>query len=212
LETVFREGLRVTTPEMRDAALMVFAGLLNKRIVALLHRVGGQAVGLSGVDAGLLQVERLREHRGKEIDLGYVGVIRRVNTDLLQPLLREGYIPVISSVGVDDEGEIHNINADHAAGAIAGALRAEKVIFLTDVRGILSDPSNEGSLVSRLTLAQARHLLEEGQLGGGMIPKVEGCLQALEQGVRRAHIIDGRIEHSLLMEIFTDEGIGTMIE
>ena len=212
LESVFREGLRVTTPEMRDAALMVLAGLLNKQIVALLNQSGVQAVGLSGMDAGLLRVERQTEHRGRAVDLGYVGRIQKVNTPVLQHLLKGGYIPVISSLGVDADGEIHNVNADVVAGAVAGALHAEKVIFLTDVRGLLSDPEDDTTLMSRLNQQQVQHLLEDDELAGGMLPKLEGCLTALQQGVRSAHIIDGRLEHSLLMEIFTDEGIGTMIE
>jgi len=212
LESVFREGLRVTTSEMRDAALMVLAGLLNKRIVALLNRAGVPSVGLSGVDGSLFQVEPLRRHRGKEVDLGYVGEIQQVNTHLLRHLLEGGYIPVLSTLGVNAEGEIFNINADHAAGAVAGALKAEKVIFLTDVRGLLRHPPDETTLIPRLTLAEAKRLLESGSIEGGMIPKLHGCILALEQGVRRAHIIDGRLEHSLLIELFTDEGIGTMIE
>jgi len=168
-------------------------------------------VGLSGKDANLILVERLREHQGEPVDLGYVGVVQEIHSELLELLVREGYIPVISSLGVDRAGLSYNINADHVAGQLAAAVEAAKLLLLTDVRGILADPKDPDSLLSTLTVPEVCQLLTSGAISAGMIPKVEGCLYALEGGVERVHIIDGRIPHALLMEIFTDRGIGTMI-
>jgi acetylglutamate kinase len=207
-EPQFVNGLRVTDEETVDIVEMVLAGRTNKRIVSLIQRQGGRAVGLSGKDGDLLIAER---HKPGGVDIGYVGEIREVRTGVLETLSQSGYIPVISSVATGPEGETFNINADHVAGRLAGELRAEKLLLLTDVRGILADVNAPGSLIPELKAAEARRLIEEGRVGKGMIPKVEACLMAIERGVPRAHILDGRTPHGLLTEVFTDRGVGTMI-
>jgi acetylglutamate kinase len=207
-QPTFIDGLRVTDQETVEIVEMVLAGKTNKGIVSLLQRQGGKAVGLSGKDGDLIAAQRMRPH-GR--DIGYVGEITGVNPELLRILAREGYIPVISSVAVGPDGETLNINADHVAGRIAGELRAEKLLLLTDVTGILADVRDPGSLISEMDAARARSLIETGAVDKGMIPKVEACLMALEGGVPRAHILDGRTPHALLTEIFTDSGVGTMI-
>jgi acetylglutamate kinase len=207
-EPTFVNGLRFTDEETVEIVEMVLAGKTNKGIVSLIQRHGGKAVGLSGKDGDLFVAQKLLV---KGVDIGYVGEITAVNTELLEILAREHYIPVISSVAVGPEGETLNINADHVAGRIAGALRAEKLILLTDVRGILDDVADPNSLISEIDAAGARRLIETGKVEKGMIPKVEACLMALEGGVPRTHIIDGRSPHALLTEIFTDTGVGTMI-
>jgi acetylglutamate kinase len=207
-EPTFINGLRFTDEETVEIVEMVLAGKTNKGIVSLIQRHGGKAVGLSGKDGDLFVAQKMLV---KGVDLGYVGEITAVNTELLQILAREGYIPVISSVAVGPEGETLNINADHVAGRLAGELHAEKLILLTDVRGILQDVNDPTSLLSALDAATARRLIETGKVEKGMIPKVEACLMALEGRVPRTHIIDGREPHALLTEIFTDTGIGTMI-
>lgn len=207
-EPKFVNGLRFTDEETIEIVEMVLAGKTNKGIVSLIQRQGGQAVGLSGKDADLLVARRMLVDGA---DLGYVGEITKVNTGLLDLLAREGYIPVISSVAVGPEGETLNINADHVAGRVAGELKAEKLILLTDVLGILDDVADPGSLLSEIDARGARRLLETGKADRGMIPKVESCLMALEGGVPRTHIIDGRVPHALLNEVFTDRGVGTMI-
>jgi acetylglutamate kinase len=207
-EPVFVNGLRVTDAETADIVEMVLAGRTNKRIVSLIHRQGGRAVGLSGKDGDLLIAERFAPGG---VDIGFVGEIREVRTDLLSTLAADGYIPVISSVAGGPEGETFNINADHVAGRLAGELVAEKLILLTDVRGILDDVDRPESLIPEMAASEARRLLNSGKVGKGMIPKVEACLMAIDRGVPRAHIIDGRTAHGLLTEIFTDRGVGTMI-
>lgn len=214
-EAVFVNGLRVTDAEAMEVTEMVLAGKVNKEIVSLINQFGGKAVGLSGKDSNLLVARRRapeQVHGSSEtVDLGFVGDIIKVNPDVLYTLSREGYIPVISSIGVGLEGESLNINADHVAGELAAALQAEKLILLTDVEGIFADAQNRDSLISALPQAKALELIEEGKINKGMIPKVEACLRALEHEVNRTHIIDGRVPHSLLLEIFTDHGIGTMV-
>jgi len=207
-EPTFINGLRFTDEETVEIVEMVLAGKTNKGIVSLIQRHGGKAVGLSGKDGDLFVAQKMLV---KGVDLGYVGEITAVNTELLQILAREGYIPVISSVAVGPEGETLNINADHVAGRLAGELRAEKLILLTDVRGILQDVNDPTSLLSALDAATARRLIETGKVEKGMIPKVEACLMALEGRVPRTHIIDGRVPNALLTEIFTDTGVGSMI-
>jgi acetylglutamate kinase len=207
-ETTFINGLRFTDEETVEIVEMVLAGKTNKGIVSLIQRHGGKAVGLSGKDGDLFVAQKMLV---KGVDLGYVGEITAVNTELLQILAREGYIPVISSVAVGPEGETLNINADHVAGRLAGELRAEKLILLTDVRGVLQDVNDPTSLLSALDAATARRLIETGKVEKGMIPKVEACLMALEGRVPRTHIIDGRVPNALLTEIFTDTGVGSMI-
>jgi acetylglutamate kinase len=207
-EPVFVRGLRVTDAETMEIVEMVLAGKTNKGIVSLIQAQGGRAVGLSGKDGNLF-VARKMEVEG--VDLGFVGEVVRVNPNVIQTLVGGGYIPVICSVAVGEHGESYNINADHVAGRLAAELGAEKLILLTDVRGILEDVKNPASLLSRMNAEKARSLITEGKVDRGMIPKVEACLMALEGGVPRAHILDGREPHCLLTELFTDEGVGTMI-
>jgi acetylglutamate kinase len=207
-EPTFINGLRVTDQETVEIVEMVLAGKTNKGIVALIQRQGGKAVGLSGKDGDLIVARRMRPNG---VDIGFVGEVTEVHPELLEILAREGYIPVISSVSVGPEGETLNINADHVAGRIAGELRAEKLLLLTDVAGILADVKDPASLISEMDAARARTLIESGAVDQGMIPKVEACLMALEGGVPRAHILDGRTQHALLEEVFTDSGVGTMI-
>lgn len=204
-EPRFVNGLRVTDEETMEIVEMVLAGRVNKDIVSLINRYGGKAVGLSGHDGNLLTA---RKHGG---DLGYVGEVEAINADLLHLLNKEGYIPVIASIGAGFDGESYNINADAVAGDLASALKADKLIMLTDVEGIFADENDPTSLISSLEVGRARRMIEEGRISGGMIPKVEACIKALENGVARTHIVDGRSLHSLLLEIFTDKGIGTMV-
>lgn len=206
LEAQFRDGLRVTDPATMEVVEMVLVGRVNKQIVNGLHRLGGRAVGLSGSDGQLVESRTLGD--GSH---GLVGEVASVNPTVLEPLLANGYIPVISSVAPDREGQAHNINADTVAGELAAALDAEKLILLTDTAGILRDRHDPASLIRQLTLADCRQLIAEGVVAGGMIPKTECCIRALAQGVGAAHIIDGRVAHALLLEVFTDAGIGTMV-
>ncbi|MEJ2091432.1 MAG: acetylglutamate kinase [Syntrophobacterales bacterium] len=214
IPTHFVEGLRVTDSRTMDVVEMVLAGKINKEIVNLINGAGGRAVGLSGKDGQLLQAQKLEFYRprGDEppeiFDFGHVGEVIGVNTDLIQTLLQQRFLPVIAPVGVGEQGVTYNINADSVAGAVAGALRAAKLILLTDVPGVM-DP--EGGLISSLTRLQAITLLEQGAISGGMIPKIKCCLEALEDGVAKAHILDGRVPHAVLLEIFTDSGVGTEI-
>jgi acetylglutamate kinase len=207
-EPVFVRGLRVTDEETMEIVEMVLAGKTNKSIVSLIHAQGGRAVGLSGKDGNLFVARKL-ETEGA--DLGFVGEVVEVNPHVLETLIGGGYIPVISSVAVGARGETFNINADHVAGRLAGKLGAEKLILLTDVRGILEDVQDPSSLLSELDAEKARELIATGKVDRGMIPKVEACLMALEGGVPRTHILDGRAPHCLLTELFTDQGVGTMI-
>jgi acetylglutamate kinase len=212
--TRFVEGMRVTDAATMDVVEMVLAGKVNKEIVNLINGAGGRAVGLSGKDGLLLKAQKLEFYRPREdeppeiIDIGLVGEVTAVNTDLLHSLLRQHFIPVIAPVGAGDQGETYNINADLVAGAVAGAMNAAKLILLTDVPGVLDA---EGRLVSSLTRRQAVTMMEEGAIAGGMLPKAKCCLEALDEGVAKAHILDGRVRHAVLLEIFTDTGIGTEI-
>ncbi|MBO8127059.1 MAG: acetylglutamate kinase [Firmicutes bacterium] len=201
----FVGGLRVTTPQTMEVVQMVLSGRVNKDIVSGLNRHGGKAVGVSGLDGPILEVEPV------SAELGRVGRVIKVDPAPLKMLSREGYIPVVASLGLGPGGESYNINADLAAGELAVALQAAKLIILTDVEGVFTDEDGRPQLVSQLTPKSARALLESGAIKGGMIPKLESCLKAVESGVGRAHIIDGRRKHSLLLEIFTDTGIGTML-
>lgn len=204
----FINGLRVTDQETMDIAEMVLAGKLNKGIVALLNKNGSKAVGLSGKDGNLITARKMEVPEG---DLGFVGDIEKINPEVIQVLVDKGYIPVICSVGVGSDGESYNINADHVAGELAATLKADKLIMLTDVQGIFEDYHNPDSLISTLPVKKAQAMIESGNIAGGMIPKIEACVRALEGGVAKAHIIDGRMEHSLLLEIFTVQGIGTEV-
>lgn len=206
IEPRFREGLRVTDAATMEVVEMVLVGRVNKQIVNGLNRVGGRAVGLAGCDGGLVQARRLGD--GSH---GLVGDVAMVDPSLLAPLLANGYIPVISSVAPDADGLAHNINADTVAGEVAAALQAEKLILLTDTPGILRDRHDPASLIRQLSLSQARDLIASGVVEGGMTPKTECCIRALAQGVSAAHIVDGRVPHSLLLEVFTNAGIGTMV-
>jgi len=210
-EPEFRGGLRVTDQETMDIAEMVLGGRLNKDLVDGLQMAGGRAVGLSGKDDRTILARKMEEHEGHPIDLGFVGDIVAINPALITLLVDNGYIPVLSSVGVGEDGTSYNINADHLAGRLAAKLGADKFIMLTDVPGLLDDPKDPTTLVHRLTAAEVRQRIEDGRITGGMIPKLEGCLMASDGGVKRVHIIDGRLAHSMLMEVFTDHGVGTLV-
>jgi acetylglutamate kinase len=206
IEPQFRNGLRVTDADTMDVVEMVLVGRVNKQIVNGLNRVGGRAVGLSGSDGCLVQARTYGNGSN-----GLVGDVASVDPTVLFPLLENGYIPVVSSVAANAEGQAHNINADTVAGELAASLQAEKLILLTDTPGILRDRQDPGSLIRQITLADARDLIKDGVVDGGMTPKTECCIRALAQGVAAAHIVDGRVPHALLLEVFTDAGIGTMV-
>ena len=207
IEPQFKNGLRVTDAATMDVVEMVLVGRVNKEIVALINQAGGLAVGLCGTDGNLI---RARPQSGQG-DVGFVGEVSSVNIKLLDSLMGSGYIPVVSSVAADEMGQAYNINADTVAGEIAAALGAEKLMLLTDTAGILRDYKDTSTLIPKLDIQEARELITTGVVAGGMIPKVNCCVRSLAQGVRAAHIIDGRIPHALLLETFTDEGIGSMI-
>ena len=204
--TEFRNGLRVTDAETVDIARMVLIGQVNPQLVSAINVHGPLAVGVSGEDAGLLRASM------RDPELGFVGDVESVNPTILQGLLSEGFIPVVATIGVDDDGQAYNINADTVAGAIAEALGAEKLVYLTDIEGLRRVVDDPASLIRRTTADELDALMADGTIAGGMIPKVESCVHAVRSGVRRAHILDGRIPHVLLLEIFTDEGIGTMVQ
>ncbi len=206
IEPQFKDGLRVTDAATMDVVEMVLVGRVNKEIVALINRAGGLAVGLCGTDGNLI---RARPHDQEGI--GFVGEVTSVNIKLLNSLIEDGYIPVVSSVAADETGQAYNINADIVAGELAAALGAEKLILLTDTLGILRDYRDASTLINKLDIQEARDLINAGIVSGGMIPKVNCCVRSLAQGVRAAHIIDGRIPHALLLETLTDAGIGSMI-
>ncbi|HDM75201.1 MAG TPA: acetylglutamate kinase [Deltaproteobacteria bacterium] len=214
-ESSFRYGMRVTDEETMDIVEMVLAGKVNKEIVSLLNHHGGRAVGLSGKDGHLIEAQKMHLYRyqGDDqppeiIDIGLVGEVKRINIEILKVLEESRFIPVVAPVGVGDKGETYNINADLVAGKLAGALKATKLILMTDVPGVLD---GDGNLISSLDIAEARELIHEEVLKGGMIPKVQCAIDAVQAGVGKAHIIDGRIEHAVLLEMFTDTGIGTEI-
>ncbi len=211
VQSEFHNGLRITDAATMEIVQMVLAGKLNKNIAAQIGTLGGKAIGLCGKDSGLIRVRR-KPPLPDGVDLGFVGDIVGVNTKLLNSLCADEYIPVISSVGVDDAGESYNINADTAAAAVATALKAEKLIYLTDIDGIYRDPSDPTTLFPILTTEQAEALIEEGVISGGMIPKVRSCIDAIAKGIHRVHILNGTIPHPIILEIFTDRGIGTMFE
>ena len=204
-EPEFVDGLRVTDAETVDIVRMALVGKVNREVVAALNQHGSLAVGLSGEDAGLIRV-KMRDER-----LGFVGDVTNIDASILERLIREELIPVVATVGVDDAGQAYNVNADTVAGAIAEAVEAEKLVYLTDVAGLYEDFGDEGSLISRIDVEGLERLARDGKLSEGMIPKIRSCVDALRNGVQRAHILDGRIPHALLLEFFTREGIGTMI-
>ena len=213
-EPTFVQGQRVTDRETMDIVEMVLGGLINKEIVALINSHGGKAVGLSGKDGGLIKAKKkllrkaVRSGEEETIDIGLVGEVETVDPSILNSLEKDGFIPVISPIGTGSGGETFNINADYVASSLASALRAEKLILLTDVQGI-SD--KKGSVITTLRKKDVKKLMDEGTVSGGMIPKVQACTQALDNGVSKTHIVDGRVAHCLLLEIFTKEGIGTEI-
>lgn len=200
----FVDGLRVTDAETADVVQMVLAGKINKTLVAQLVNNGGKAIGLCGMDGGLIEAKMLDER------LGFVGEITNVNTQPILDLLEMGYIPVISTVGYDKEGHVYNINADTAAARIAGTLKAESMISLTDTVGLLRDKDDPSTLIPKVGVSEAPQLEREGIISGGMIPKVECCIEAIRRGVKKVFIIDGRVPHAILIEVLTDEGVGTM--
>lgn len=212
-------GLRVTDAETMEVVEMVLIGKVNKEIVSLINVSGGKAVGLCGKDGNLIVAKKrpagtaIDEVTGKpvQVDLGLVGDVETINADIVNILSREGCIPVISSVATGPCGETYNVNADHVAGALAGALNAEKIIMLTDTEGVYENPRDRSSLIAVLSIEKASQMIGGGTIEGGMIPKMEACIQALTNGVRRAHIVDGRSPHSMLLEVFTDKGTGTMM-
>lgn len=202
----FRNGLRVTDAETVDIARMVLIGQVNPQLVSAINVHGPLAVGVSGEDAGLIRAAM------RDPELGFVGDVVGINPTILQGLLEEGFIPVVATIGTDDAGQAYNINADTVAGAIAEALAAEKLVYLTDIEGLRRVVDDPASLIRQTTPAELEALMADGTIAGGMIPKVESCVHAVSAGVRRAHILDGRIPHVLLLEVFTDEGIGTMVQ
>ena len=215
-ESAFVSGLRVTDEETVEIAEMVLDGKINSEIVTLLNRRGVRAVGLSGKDAGLIQAEKklatvYEQGEKTKVDIGYVGKAKKIDISIVRDLLNQNYIPVIAPIGVGENGESYNINADYVAADIAGALKAEKLLLLTDTEGVYEDFNDKSTFISTLTAAQAREFIKSGIIAGGMIPKVEACLRAIDRGTNKTHIIDGRLPHSIILELFTDEGIGTQV-
>lgn len=205
-ETKFVDGLRYTDAETAEVAQMVLAGKVNKNLVSHLTRMGAKAIGLSGLDAGLFMAKPQDER------LGFVGKITKVTPEVITDALDLGYIPVVSTVGTDEEGNIYNINADTAAAALAGSLQAESLILMTDVKGLLRDKNDESTLIEEVYVSDIPQLITEGVIAGGMIPKVECCREAIRRGVHKVFILDGRVPHSILIEVLTNEGIGTMFK
>ena len=205
VQSTFVDGLRVTDDQTMDVVEMVLGGTVNREIVALIQQAGGRAIGLTGNDGDMIRVTR---RTAPDRDLGRVGQVCGVDPAPITAVADAGYVPVIAPIGVDDDGVTHNVNGDEAAGAVAQALHAEKLILLTDVPGVLDA---QGVLIPQLTVSEARKHIGEGTIRGGMIPKIECCISALESGVGRTHIVDGRIQHAILLEIFTDTGVGTLI-
>jgi acetylglutamate kinase len=206
IEPQFKDGLRVTDAATMDVVEMVLVGRVNKEIVSLINQAGAKAVGLCGKDGNLITARP----DGRE-EIGFVGEVSNVNVDILNTLVKSGYIPVVSSVAADENGQAYNINADTVAGEIAAALGAEKLILMTDTPGLMRDFKDPATLIRQLDIQSARALIDDGTVSGGMIPKLTCCVRSLAQGVRATHIIDGRLPHSLLLEIFTDSGTGSMI-
>lgn len=203
-ESVFIDGLRYTDEETVEIVQMVLAGKINKSLVNLIERIGGKAIGLCGIDGHMLKCE------AADPKLGYVGKIIEADTKIITDSLDAGYIPIVSTVGYDDEGHIYNVNADTAAAALAGALGAESLILMTDTKGVLRDKDDESSLIEKIYVSDIPSLVKQGVISGGMIPKIECCKEAIRRGVHKVFIIDGRVSHSILVEILSDSGIGTM--
>ena len=207
MEPKFINGLRVTDKDTMEVAEMVL-GKVNKSLVQIVEELGVRAIGLSGKDGGLLKVEK-KYSNGE--DIGFVGDVKEVNADILYDLLEKDFLPIICPIGLDDEYNTYNINADDAACAIARAVKAEKLAFLTDIEGVYKNPEDPNTLISELTVSEAKKLISDGYIRGGMLPKLNNCIEAIENGVSRVHILDGRIPHCVLLEIFTNKGIGTAI-
>ncbi len=203
-KTEFIDGLRVTDKDSIDIVQMVLAGKINKNLVNLIHSMGGKAMGLCGIDGHMIEAKQLDDVHG------YVGEITAINPKPILDVIEKGYIPVISTVGCDNHGNVYNINADTAASKIAGVLNAESLISMTDIRGLLRDKDDDSTLIPVVKVSEAPALISEGIISGGMIPKIECCIDAIRQGVNKVFILDGRVPHSILIEILTDEGIGTM--
>ncbi len=211
-EAIFLEGHRVTDRETMEITEMVLSGLLNKELVALINVNGGSAVGLSGKDSNLIVAKKKEDKSGKGLDLGQVGTIVRINPGLLLSLAGDGYIPVVSPVAIGEDGETYNINADTAAGEIALSVKAAKLIYMTDIKGIYRDVNDEASFYTSISEEEVIKLKEAGIITKGMLPKIDSAIKAIKSGVEKVHIIDGRVEHSVLLELLTDAGIGTEIK
>ncbi len=210
IESKFVDGLRVTSQETMEVAEMVLSGKLNKQIVTDLELHGVKAVGISGKDGNTVRAKKIQPENG--VDYGCVGEIESVDPSLIQSLIDTGFIPVIAPIGKDDQGQSYNINADYMAVAIAGSLKAEKLAFLTDVEGVMKDVNDPNSLMSFLKAEEVETYIADGTISGGMIPKVQCCMEAVKAGVNNVHILDGRVQHCLILELYTPQGIGTMIE
>lgn len=211
VESQFINGLRVTDMQTMEVAQMVLVGKTNKELVSMLNQKGGKAIGICGIDGNLIQARKHYEYvNGQKVDLGYVGEVVSINAKVLEMLAKDEYIPVVAPIGVGEDGTSYNINADTVAAEIAKAIKAEKLMFMTDVEGLKYD-KNSKEIISAISANEVLKMIEEGKIDGGMIPKVLGCIDALKHGVNRTHILDGRIPHCILLEIFTDKGIGTMI-
>lgn len=209
IEPKFKDGLRVTDEPTMEIVQQVLAGKINKNLATELCLHGINAVGICGKDAGFMKVKKAMP---KGMDIGLVGDVTEVNTDLINTLIDNDFVPVISSIGVDEEGNSYNVNADYAAVAVAGALKAEKLVFVTDVAGIMRDVNDPESVISTIKVDEVNALIDDGTISGGMLPKVQCCMAGVEAGVNNVHILDGRIAHCLILEIFTNKGIGTLIE
>lgn len=209
IEPKFKDGLRVTDKPTMEIVQQVLAGKINKNLATELCLHGINAVGICGKDAGFMQVKKVMPNG---MDIGLVGEVTKVNTDLINTLIDNDFVPVISSIGVDEDGNSYNVNADYAAVAVAGALKAEKLVFVTDVAGIMRDINDPGSVISTIKVDEVNKLIADGTISGGMLPKVECCMAGVNAGVNNVHILDGRIAHCLILEIFTNKGIGTLIE
>ena len=206
IESQFKNGMRVTDKDTIEIVQQVLAGKVNKSLTQHLNRAGGKAIGLCGLDGNLLMAQKMVTGD----DLGFVGEITEVNADIINDSIKDGYVPIVATVAGDYQGNVYNINADIAAAHIAAKIGAKKLILMTDIRGLLRDKDDENSLISVVNVSEVSHLKREGIISGGMIPKIDCCVEAVRQGVSRAHIIDGRIPHSILIEMLTDSGIGTM--
>lgn len=212
IKTEFIDGLRKTDSEVIEVAEMVLAGRINKEIAHLVNSMGGRAVGLSGKDGNLIKATKKKIYKEeKEIDLGYVGDVEKIDKKILEDLIDLGYIPIISPIGFGADGETYNINADFVASAVSGELKAEKLVLMTDVEGLYRDFENKKGFITAMTSAEAKELIETKAIAGGMLPKLTCSAAAVERGTKNVHILDGRVEHSLLIEVLTDKGIGTMI-